>query len=449
MNFTDPDNPRENPSPLFVHRQFVHLVDWPHDGIESSQLLPDEFSEHAWTVFLEDFEPFEDISYGGGVLRSPLRIPGKERLDMDAWLATDAGTTPAGRPRWPAAYSGIRSTLARSLDGRLFRFKGCNFGTYPSTGGAKSGSNVSVVTRRPQNPINYVYGGQLLSRSERERAGIAFLNERLAQAGVPPSTLAAGRYRFDFEDVAYFDDPTSQFRKVLGTAPCTVVTDIFEVKGDTRADELFCMLDTELRFARSRNNLPSLEVQREIDELYRQTGELAGLQLRYIHEQGILWHEHSDSVRDYLANQLFYVENESLRLGLTDFDRCVFPGLMRSSELLARQEAEYHSVLMQAESGIISVRRMHGHQPEISPNRRLRGLYREGVQSAYEAPARHSIDNRVLVDLELITRSIYAMTGTNPDNIFLLQAGDGPDRIHYYREDRLLFEETGEVFAAP
>jgi hypothetical protein len=408
-------NQNNSSVPMLTLRPFRTLTqrDYGDYKIHKTDKLPEFLSETPFWEKPSTAQQFEDISSYQGLNRSPLTIPGKDIVGAEFWMEKELGTDILGKKQILGIESGIRSTIVKGDNGKLFRLKGTGFKSpYTSVG----------------NPVNYTLGGQTQERSQKERNAMDKIYGFFEEKEIPTPVYFAGQYEFDIPDAEVyetFEDKNNGNNPSY--KPITVVTDIFEIKGDTRCDELFGFIDVELRVAEYKQNQLTIQEKNELNRFYEVCGQVVGQQVQILHNNGLVWNANPSFVNDYLGNKVFYSHKGKLHLGLLDFDNCISTETLDEDEITKLQEQELESIVRQAHSGISSVepfnyyRETQSINSNLQSNPELRRIYGKGFLKGYSRQFGR-ISNEINVNLEKIISGLHRITETNTQSLAFMNS---------------------------
>lgn len=229
-----------------------------------------------------------------------------------------------------ALWSGWRSALVQDPDTKQFyRLKGISFLDEPEV--EKHGDAISVL------------GGQWARNAQNEQFFSDRFNDVLRQEGIEPVMEHVGYYRYPIK---------TKGRKLAAS--------IVKVKGDTRLDELFFILENlAIEYidenSRLTNSQKSDFLQEGVD-FYYLAGIAVGYYKRLMDKSGQTWSDNSERTNAHIGNVVLYQDGpEKLGIGLVDFDASCDKRDKTKSELADQQKIEYKSLVASAK-GLISLR---------------------------------------------------------------------------------------------
>ena len=264
----------------------------------------------------------------------------------------------------PAVWSGYRSVLYCKdwINGaQLFKLKGISF-THP----------LDVRVNEDDDGYHvYVQGGQLLGNVINEKEYSDQFNRVLKNCGIEPVSECVGFYHW----------PLKAKGKRLATS-------IMKVQGDTRLDELLCVIENlvEQRFP-PRNGIIYLseDLITKLNLFYFTLGQSVGQLKKIMDINGQTWSDNPQRTNAHIGNIVLYHNSQNkLSLGLTDFDASCDRRDMRKKALMKQQEVEYQTMMNSAMQGAISLRNISMLNHMII-HLETRTQFVEGFKDSYES----------------------------------------------------------------
>ncbi len=202
---------------------------------------------------------------------------------------------PEGYSVFTGKSSGIRSAIIFD-NNKMYKIKGCRPSEYT-------------------NPRTHEsFGSQTLSRAEWDVERTLELSEVFYQEGITYPLKPVGYFIYPF----YFGSGEVSLKKKIGYEPLTAT--IFEVKGDTRVDELIAWLEEDVAYSGVEKNI--IEVP-EIQNLFSKLNAFEGRLLRILHDAGYTWGSDVEISNAGLGNYVVFEENGKFLLGIADVDSCI------------------------------------------------------------------------------------------------------------------------------
>lgn len=306
----------------------------------------------------------------------------------------------------PSLWSGYRSNLVM-VRGEWYRIKGVSLDIEkPETTGFDDGHF-------------WIEGGQKFSNVGFERNMSAKFNETLRNEGIEPVMEYVGLWKYP--------------NKANGIRPAA---SIYNIKGDTRLDELMFVLDNHaFRKIHSRikdmGDKNMIEIapfnrygeifQEEILKLYYAIGQTSGRLKQLMYKSGQTWSCDSERSNAHIGNIVVYNDFRGrLRVGLVDFDASCDRSELTRTELEDISNMEYNNIITSALSDFISLREIGGafnHQKiviseGITPYRKA---FIDGFEKGYQSKSGIYSD---IVELDVGTYENHAKGLL--ENVFML-----------------------------
>ncbi len=253
----------------------------------------------------------------------------------------------------PAIWSGYRSVLTQDpKTGKLYRIKGVSF-------------NPQDLRLSKYEDGVEIHGGQLKQNAYYERNMSHRFNQVLLNEGIDPIMQFEGLWKYGL----YVDKKAK--KAVRPTAS------IFEVKGDTRLDELMLVLEQGAmeRMPKGRKRKDGKMVRTEYDgdtksgnkffkalqNFYWRVGFAVGGLKSLMDASGQTWSCDSERTNAHIGNIVLYREGNNLKVGLVDFDASCDLTELSQSQLEAIQKKELDNLAASTFTyGPISLRAIGG-----------------------------------------------------------------------------------------
>ncbi len=285
----------------------------------------------------------------------------------------------------PALWSGHRSVLVndprRIFSGRgLYRLKG-----------------VSLDLKEPQlfsgEGYKEIRGGQKFTNAVYEAEMTHRFNKVLESVGIEPLMKTVGIWKYPLT--------------IKGLRP---VTTLFEVKGDTRLDELVRVIDGlyisrvhKIRDPKKKNLVHIGQwthlgevFYHAVKDLMKNVGYTTGRLKRLMDKSGQTWSSEDEQTNAHIGNIVLYNGTDKLKVGLVDFDSSESVDKLSKSQIEALQKREYKD-LISSSTRIISPREMTG-KPFLEDHIRspwMTQLFVEGFKNGYSAEPKGPYSNEI------------------------------------------------------
>lgn len=188
------------------------------------------------------------------------------------------------------SWSGYRSVIVNDEKGRAYRLKGVAFGEHP--------------VKFKREGVMSIQGGQFEFYADNELEQCARFNEYLEKVGVEPAMTPVGKVLYDHK-----------FRsgRLCGS--------IFKITGDTRADELFHVIERLALETGEDRNISLEEIGTGAQRLYYDIGFKAGALMAMLNQNKQTWSATRKSTNSHYGNVVVYrSKKDRLGVGLADFD---------------------------------------------------------------------------------------------------------------------------------
>jgi len=329
---------------LFVRRDPLHLI--PREGsVHIDGTIPENLSRQPLVA-----DPkFLDLKLQWHDNELPIR-PGQK----DLILPEETGML--GTKGIPAVWSGYRScvTLDETTN-QLFKLKGIAFNQNPSV--TRADGHIQIL------------GGQFASNARYEGDSTRKFNKVLRKNGIEPVMDFAGYYEF----------PIQVDGQNLGTS-------IFRVKGDSRLDELFYMLEIIYSGQLEYSSTKKGKFEDHVKHLYSDIGFVIGKLKSVIDKNGLSWSTNPRRTNAHIGNVVVYRgDSKNLGLGIVDFDSTNDLTQVSADDLKRQQKAEYETILNSALLGGISYRNIGRNFRPSHIVGKFRKFFVDGFKKGYEA----------------------------------------------------------------
>lgn len=234
----------------------------------------------------------------------------------------------------PALWSGRRSVLVQDpLSRKMYRIKGAAIDPY----------NPEPIIEKDNVRIN---GGQKLYNAICEARNSSCLNNILGDVGIEPVMIPIGIWKY----------PTL-CRKLRPAAS------VFEVKGDTRLDELVIVLES-LVSQRIKGRQYTCNWSMFFEDavpLMFEVGVITGRLKGLMDRRGMVWGHDKGNTNAHWGNVVLYRDADKLRVNLVDLDMAGIKGDYTKQEMRKLQKEEYKDVITDMKTAnAYSPREIHG-----------------------------------------------------------------------------------------
>lgn len=271
-------------------------------------------------------------------LRTPRYIPQKQVMSLsekpkeddlliacrEDYRVIDAHLKSRPNGAYPGIWSGRRSAIVQDLETkRLYKLKGVSL---------YLGEPQEIIAVRFPNGFFRINGGQKMLDARYEMEKSELFNKVLQDEGMKPAMQYVGMWKYPI--------------LVKGRRP---VASICEIEGDTRLDELMCVIESSAkRHMRDGDHYYTFEgsiFNESIQRFYYNVGHAVGGLKRLMDRSGQTWSCQGQRTNAHIGNVVLWREKSFLRVGLVDFDASMTPKELSKSEIRAIQEGEYKSII--------------------------------------------------------------------------------------------------------